>query len=387
VAARVVAVVPARLPQEGGPPPVGGLARRAARETDPSAVACPITPVSATSPALNSNRTVKQPEGSPRRRPVCYLCGQILRVGLAHPCCREPCHHDGGDPFEVGDDEPARRSRENSWPIVSPLTNAPPRRRWPCKGAAALRVRCGPARRPGIARRVRRRRSDTPRRARRQWVLGRSSVRPPLNHVDSPDKFFGPLRGRRACGKIGCGRSPRSTQLSNESHAPPQRGSRSRRHRPAAARRRYAAIVDPAIGELYGCRLNACCVSTAVDVAAVAEQHPVRERGSASQAAGRTVHLLDLGRPLPAVVVEVEAEPADPLGDASAERISDAVLTVIAASLHNGESILVSRMWLSHRNTPCAEYPLPICVLGNLSSIGTERVHNPGFCQRDLRSS
>src|ERR1700739_514377 len=28
-----------------------------------------------------------------------------------------------------------------------------------------------------------------------------------------PDKFFGLLRGRRACGKIGCGRSPRSTQL------------------------------------------------------------------------------------------------------------------------------------------------------------------------------
>src|SRR6476619_8140251 len=35
--------------------------------------------------------------------------------------------------------------------------------------------------------------------------------------------------------------------------------------------------------------------------------------------------------------------------------------------LHNGESILFSRMWLSHRNTPCAEYPLPICALGNLS--------------------
>ena len=30
------------------------------------------------------------------------------------------------------------------------------------------------------------------------------------------------------------------------------------------------------------------------------------------------VHLLHLGRPLPAVVVEVEAEPADPLGGASA---------------------------------------------------------------------
>src|SRR6187431_2591090 len=36
-------------------------------------------------------------------------------------------------------------------------------------------------------------------------VAGPSSV--------DPDKFFGPLRGRRACGKIGCGRSPRSTQL------------------------------------------------------------------------------------------------------------------------------------------------------------------------------
>src|SRR6478752_848513 len=47
----------------------------------------------------------------------------------------------------------------------------------------------------------------------------------------------------------------------------------------------------------------------------------------------------------------------------------DAVLSVIAAGWHNGESILVSRMWLLHRNTPCAEYPLLICALGNLSSI------------------
>jgi len=41
--------------------------------------------------------------------------------------------------------------------------------------------------------------------------------------------------------------------------------------------------------------------------------------------------------------------------------------------LHNGESILISRMWLSHRNTPCAEYPQPICALGNLS-----RLSRPG---------
>ena len=36
-------------------------------------------------------------------------------------------------------------------------------------------------------------------------VAGPSSV--------DPDKFFGPLGDARACGKIGCGRSPRSTQL------------------------------------------------------------------------------------------------------------------------------------------------------------------------------
>ena len=64
----------------------------------------------------------------------------------------------------------------------------------------------------------------------------------------------------------------------------------------------------------------------------------------------------------------------------------DAFFAVIAVGLHNGESILISRMWLSHRNTPCAEYPQPICVLGNVSSIGTGRVRNAGFCQRDLRS-
>src|SRR6185295_11899763 len=45
----------------------------------------------------------------------------------------------------------------------------------------------------------------------------------------------------------------------------------------------------------------------------------------------------------------------------------EAFLTVIAAGLHDRESTLVSRMWLSHRNTPCAEYPLPFCALGNLS--------------------
>ena len=95
------------------------------------------------------------------------------------------------------------------------------------------------------------------------------------------------------------------------------------------------------------------------------------------------MHLLDLGRPLPAVVVEVEAEPADPVGGATAERILDAVLAVIAAGLHNGESILISRMWLSHRNTPCAEYPLPICVLGNPlehQPVDREqRLRGPGF--------
>jgi len=51
----------------------------------------------------------------------------------------------------------------------------------------------------------------------------------------------------------------------------------------------------------------------------------------------------------------------------------DAFFAVIAVGLHNGESILVSRMWLSHRNTPCAEYPQPICALGNLS-----RLSRPG---------
>src|SRR3981189_1413643 len=53
----------------------------------------------------------------------------------------------------------------------------------------------------------------------RSHPLASPHVGHPINHhvagllsVD-PDKFFGPLRGRRACGKIGCGRSPRSTQL------------------------------------------------------------------------------------------------------------------------------------------------------------------------------
>jgi len=36
--------------------------------------------------------------------------------------------------------------------------------------------------------------------------------------------------------------------------------------------------------------------------------------GGVDRARWVAVHLLDLGRPLPAPVVEVEAEPADPLG-------------------------------------------------------------------------
>ena len=42
-------------------------------------------------------------------------------------------------------------------------------------------------------------------------------------------------------------------------------------------------------------------------------------------------------------------------------------------------------MWLLHLNTPCAEYRLPICALGNLSSIGTGRVRDR-VCPRDIRS-
>src|ERR1700756_2023718 len=64
----------------------------------------------------------------------------------------------------------------------------------------------------------------------------------------------------------------------------------------------------------------------------------------------------------------------------------DAFLTVIAAGLHDGESVLVSRMWLLHRNTPCAEYPLPICAPGNLSRLsGTGRAGDRA-CPRDIRS-
>ena len=43
---------------EGGPPPVGGTGWRAAGGSQHSPVACPIAPVSATSTAFNSNRTV-----------------------------------------------------------------------------------------------------------------------------------------------------------------------------------------------------------------------------------------------------------------------------------------------------------------------------------------
>ena len=61
----------------------------------------------------------------------------------------------------------------------------------------------------------------------------------------------------------------------------------------------------------------------------------------------------------------------------------DAFFAVIAVGLHNGESILVSRLWLLHRNTPCAEYPLPFCALGNLS-----RLSRPGaLAARSVRET
>src|SRR6185503_2183336 len=64
----------------------------------------------------------------------------------------------------------------------------------------------------------------------------------------------------------------------------------------------------------------------------------------------------------------------------------DAFLAVIAVGLHNGESILVSRMWLLHRNTPCAEYPQPICALGNLSRLSRPGTPGDRVCPRDVRS-
>src|SRR6202022_4459780 len=90
--------------------------------------------------------------------------------------------------------------------------------------------------------------------------------------------------------------------------------------------------------------------------------------GRGDRARQVAVHLLHLGRPLPAVVVEVVAEPADPLRAAGGQRLLEAFAAVTAAGLFNGDEILLSRMLL-HRNTPCAEYPLPMCVLGNHSSI------------------